>query len=517
MQNSILQLNDISKVYPGTIALESVNLTVRKGEVHGIIGKNGAGKSTLVSIIAGIISPTTGEIVIGEKRFKTLSRNNARDQLISIVTQEPQVIRDCTIAENLFMPDYACNGFFINWSKINSMAQSILHQAGLNMDASMHAGDLSISEQQLLLVVKACYVEKSQIIILDEVSASLTQDDEKLLYEIIQKRKSEGCTIIYISHRTDELLAVCDRVTVIRDGKAVTTKECNCLSKKELSHLIVGDGYTSVSAVNDEELTQEKTQEVVLKVNNLTKYGQYQDISFSLKKGEILGFAGLRGSGRTEIFKGIVGIDQADDGDVTINHKTKRFKNPAEAFNSRILYLPEDRDKEGLINCLSVRENLTLNILPDISHNTVIKAARENDCVARLIDMLDIKTSSPEQEVNQLSGGNKQKVIVGKIMAAEPLVCILDEPTRGVDIAAKEGILSIIKNSMRKHSSVIITSPGIEDLVEVCDRILVLYQGEIVAEFTAEEFDEKVIYHAQQGERKVANAPKVENRNVFIR
>ncbi|TWH46251.1 sugar ABC transporter ATP-binding protein [Sporomusa sp. KB1] len=511
MQSSILQLKDISKVYPGTIALESVNLAVRKGEVHGIIGKNGAGKSTLVSIIAGIIAPTTGDIVIGDKSFKTLSRNNARDQLISIVTQEPQVIRDCTIAENLFMPDYASKGFFINWNKINSMAQTIISKAGLNIDASMNAGDLSISEQQLLLVVKACYVEKSQIIILDEVSASLTQDDEKLLYEIIQKRKSEGCTIIYISHRTDELLNVCDRVTVIRDGKAVTTKECAQLSKKELSHLIVGDGYTSTAVTNDLPVAQGKSEEVVFKVNNLTKYGQYQDISFSLKKGEILGFAGLRGSGRTEIFKGIVGIDPADDGSITIKNETRRFKSPAEAFKSRVLYLPEDRDKEGLINCLSVRENLTLNILPRISHNTVIKPASENDCVAGLIDMLDIKTFSPEQEVNELSGGNKQKVIVGKIMAAEPLVCILDEPTRGVDIAAKEGILSIIKNRMSKYSSVIITSPGIEDLVEICDRILVLYQGNIIAEFTAEEFDEKVIYHAQQGERKVVDAPEMEN------
>jgi len=515
MENNILQLKNISKVYPGTIALENVNLSVRKGEVHGIIGKNGAGKSTLVSIIAGVISPTGGDIIIGNKTFKTLSRNNARDQLISIVTQEPQVIKECTIAENLFMPDYASSGFFINWDRIKSQAQSIISQAGLHMDAGMNAGDLSISEQQLLLVIKACYVEKSQIIILDEVSASLTQDDENLLYEIIQKRKSEGCTILYISHRTDELLNVCDRVTVIRDGNAVTTKDCATLSKVELSHLIVGDGYTSASETAGLPEAGEKTEEVILRVNNLTKYGQYEDISFCLKKGEILGFAGLRGSGRTEIFKGIVGIDPADDGSITINNETKKLTSPVEAFQSRILYLPEDRDKEGLINCLSVRENLTLNILPRISRNTIIKPAKEKDYVTRFIELLNIKTASPEQTVDELSGGNKQKVVVGKIMAAEPLVCILDEPTRGVDIAAKEGILSIIKTTMRKSSSVIITSPGIEDLIEVCDRILVLYQGRIVAEFAAEEFDEKVIYHAQQEERKVANAAEIQNRDFL--
>lgn len=499
--SNILELKDISKVYPGTIALESVNLTVCKGEVHGIIGKNGAGKSTLVSIIAGIISPTKGEIIVGGRSFKTLSRNNARDQLISIVTQEPQVIRDCTIAENLFMPDYVSQGMFINWNKLNTQAQQIINQAGLHMDASMQAGDLSISEQQLLLVVKACYVEQAQIIILDEVSASLTQDDEKLLYGIIQKRKSEGCTIIYISHRTDELLNVCDRVTVIRDGRAVTTRECAQLDKQELSNLIVGEGYTGTAAVH--EPAAAKSSEVVFTVNNLTKYGQYQDISFSLKKGEILGFAGLRGSGRTEIFKGIVGIDPADTGTISLNKEIKRFTSPVEAASSKILYLPEDRDKEGLITGLSVRENLTLNILPRISSNSIVRSDRENACVDELIKLLDIKTASPEQEVNELSGGNKQKVIVGRIMAAEPLVCILDEPTRGVDIAAKEGILAIIKNRLSQNTSVIITSPGIEDLVEVCDRILVLYQGKIIAEYLVDEFDEKVIYHAQQGERKV--------------
>lgn len=511
MQPSILQLKDISKVYPGTIALESVNLDVHKGEVHGLIGKNGAGKSTLVGIIAGIISPTKGEIILGSKSYKTLSRSNAREQLISIVTQEPQVIRECTVAENLFLPDYSGSAFFINWNKVNAMAREVLDKAGLTIDVSLNAGDLSISEQQLLLVAKACYVEKSQIIILDEVSASLTQDDEKLLYEIIQRRKAEGCTIIYISHRTDELLKVCDRVTVIRDGKSVTTRECDQLSKIELSHLIVGDESASAALDGDKNFVREKSGEVVLTVNKLTKYGQYQDISFSLRKGEILGFAGLRGSGRTEIFKGIVGIDPVDDGFITIKEQAKRFKNPAEAFKSQILYLPEDRDQDGLINCLSVRENLTLNILPRISNNAVIKSASELDCVGKLIDLLSIKTSSFEQEVNQLSGGNKQKVIIGKLMAAKPNVCILDEPTRGVDIAAKESILSIIKNRMSQYSSVIITSPGIEDLVDVCDRILVLYQGKIIAEYSAEEFDEKEIYHAQQGERKILNAPEVEN------
>jgi ABC-type sugar transport system ATPase subunit len=495
-----LKLQDISKIYPGTVALHKVNIEVRKGEVHGIIGRNGAGKSTLVEIIAGIISPTEGQIIFGDKGYDSLSRIGAKKKKIAFVPQEPQLILDFSVAENLFISDYARMGRLINWPELYANAEQVVIKAGLNMNVRIKAGDLSISEQQLLLVIKACYVEEAQIIILDEASASLSQKDEDILYRIIQERKKEGNTILFISHRAEELLKVCDRVTVLRDGHSITTKECTDLDKDTLSALIVGE-ETEKEIYSSAALSPalKEMGDTVLTVENLTKVGVYHNISFDLKKGEILGLAGLRGSGRTEIFKGITGIDHPDQGHIYVNGKKRRFAAPSEALKEGIVYLPEDREKEGLIKILSVRENLILNSLNKITSGLIVNSKKEKEIVTNLITNLDIKTASPEQEVSQLSGGNKQKVVVGKISAAQPHVFLLDEPTKGVDISAKQGILNIVKNNLSKDAGVVITSPGLEDLISVCDRILIIFKGRITGEFLRSEFREGDLYLAIQG------------------
>ena len=277
-EQTMFSMRGISKIYPGTIALHHVSLEVKKGEVHGIIGKNGAGKSTLVGIIAGMITPSQGEISLAGRIFETLNRIDSKKLGISIVPQEPQVILDATIAENLFIPDYVTKGRFIDWPGLNRQAGEILHQAGLDIDARAKAGDLSMSEQQLLLVVKACYVEKSKIIILDEASASLTTKDQKILYGIIKERKAKGNTIIFISHRTDELLEVCDRVTVLRDGRSITTANCADLDKAKLSALIVGEDsnfcdYQFEKTAAGKVFTE---QEMVMSVENLSRVGVFQ-------------------------------------------------------------------------------------------------------------------------------------------------------------------------------------------------------------------------------------------------
>ncbi len=501
----VLRLRDISKIYPGTVALYKINLDVRKGEVHGIIGKNGAGKSTLVGIIAGIIEPTEGEMYIEDRKFTAFSRVIAKRERIAIVPQEPQVILDFTVAENLFIADYICRSRFVNWREVYSRAEQIIKKAGLNINVRAKARDLSISEQQLLLVLKACYVENAQVIILDEASASLSQEDEKILYKIIAERKKEGNTIIFISHRTDELLQVCDRVTVIRDGRSVATQHCCYLNKEKLSSLIVGEEFNLKKINSDSKsmnLHKDEADEVVLAVENLTRFGVYQNVTFELKRGEILGLAGLRGSGRTEILKGIAGIEPVDGGWVRAGNAKRCFKNPSQALKNGIVYLPEDREREGLINNLSVRENLILNSLHKVKNGTFINKKMENIFVSTLIDILGIKTASVEQEVSQLSGGNKQKVVVGRISAAVPEVFLLDEPTKGIDIFAREGILKIIKENLSKSAGILLTSPGLEDLMIICDRILILYEGEIVGQFLKEEFNEADLYMAVQGVKK---------------
>lgn len=493
----MLQIRDLSKVYPGTVALHKVNITVKKGEVHGIIGKNGAGKSTLVGIIAGIVTPTEGDITMAGETFKSLSRINAKKKNIAIVPQEPQVIQDFTVAENLFLPDYGTG--FVHWNHLYARAAQVLKKAKLSIDVRMKAGDLSISEQQLLLVVKACYVENARLIILDEASASLAENDEKLLYEMIEERKRAGNTILFISHRTEELLKVCDRVTVLRNGKSVTTADCCRLDEEKLSALIVGEDSSLRKTDRSFNRPSCTGTETLLAVRDLTLYGAFKKINFQVRKDEIVGLAGLRGSGRTEILKAIAGIDPADEGTVTVNNREQRFSSPWQAYGEGIAYLPEDREKEGLIRMLSVRENLTLNSLEQISRGFVLSQRRETTLVQKLIAALGIKTASPEQEVSQLSGGNKQKVVVGKVWAAGTRVLLLDEPTRGIDIAAKESILRTIDGELRQGRSIIITSPGLEDLMLICDRILALYKGEIIDEFSRAEFDEEALYVAIQG------------------
>lgn len=492
------ELKHITKLYAGTVALDNVNLSVNKGEVHGLIGKNGAGKSTLVGIISGIISPSKGEMIINGNLYHSLTPITAKNLNISIITQEPQVIDESSVTENLFMPAYSDNKGMIHWNSMHEKAKGILKASGFNIEPYLKVKDLSISEKQLLLVIKACYVENAEIIIMDEVSASLNQKDQKILYDIIDDRIKAGKTIIFISHHTEELLDVCDRVTVIRDGHSVGCLSVSDLDKRSLAALIVGNTNYDAMIMEDKANMIEPT--VAFELKDYTCYGKFKNINLSIHKGEVVGLAGLRGSGRTELFKSIVGIEKSDKGSIFLNGALKKYNSPIEANNDGIVYLPEERENEGLISISSIKKNLTMKILPEVSKNNIISNVLEKMRSDQLIKTLDIKAFSRDQEIQQLSGGNKQKVLVGKYLACEPLVCLLDEPTRGVDIEAKESILFTINEEMRKKSCVLITSPGLEDLIKICDRILVLYQGEIIEQFIRKEFNEEIIYRSVQGE-----------------
>ncbi|MDX9872209.1 MAG: sugar ABC transporter ATP-binding protein [Clostridia bacterium] len=500
--DSILKLKDITKIYPGTVALQKVDMEIRHGEVHGIIGKNGAGKSTLVGIISGITTPSGGSMYLRDRKIAHLSRLDAKREKIAIVPQEPQVISDLTVAENLFLGDYPHRGPLVDWRAMYRSAQEILDKAGLNINAWAKAGELSISEQQLMLLLKACYVERADLIILDEASASLSQDDEKIYYALIAEQKNSGKTIIVISHRTEEILQVCDRVTVIRDGCSVATVDCSGLDKRMFSALIVGEESAGVNSVFS-RCHFGGAGETALSVRDFTRLGYFEEISLTLKKGEVVGLAGLRGSGRTELFKAIAGIDPFDAGTLDIAGCPGIPSSPSQALERGLVYLTEDREKEGLIAGLSVRENMVLNSLRKISRLTFIDRKKERDLTGRLLETFEILAASPEQEVNQLSGGNKQKVVVSRISAFGPQVFLLDEPTRGIDIAAKDSILRLIRENLAQDAGVMMTSPGLDDLLLICDRILVLYKGRIMAEFAREAFHEGKIFQTMQGDLAV--------------
>jgi ABC-type sugar transport system ATPase subunit len=522
----VLRLDGVTKLYPGSIALYNARMDVRKGEVHGIIGKNGAGKSTLVNVISGITAPTAGEIRLDGELFHSLTRQRARRAGIAIVTQEPEVVPDFTVAENLFFPDYFRGaGGRIRWRSMGDEAGRIMEKARLKVSALAKMSDLPLSEQQLVLVAKAFYVERAGIVILDEVTASLSSRDSSFLYEIIDMQKREGKSVLFISHHMGEILEVCDRVTVLRDGRTVATETREALDRDRLSRFIVGEGAPAArqpdpasgpaggkaaaegaGAVEASRGSREGASggdafgsSPVLELEGLTRAGAFESVSLVLRRGEVLGVAGLRGSGRTELLKAIAGIDRADGGTIAVGGRRRVFRSPSEAFAGGVVYLPENRDKEGLIEIQSVRANLSLSSLRSLTRGVFIDRREERRVAGGLIDTLSIMTPSPEQEVRNLSGGNRQKVVVGKIFASKPLVYLLDEPTRGIDISAKKSILRTIRERLADGSGVIMTAPGIEDLLDVCDRILVLYGGRIVSEFTRGEFSEKRLYLAVHG------------------
>lgn len=509
--DTILEVRSLLKVFPGTIALENVNIKLRSGEVHGIVGKNGAGKSTLVNILSGIIPPSDGKIIFKgyEKEYIFLTPKKAKKEGIIIVTQKPEVIPDFNIVQNLFLPQYRETKIkTLKWKEMFFRAKKVFEKAGFDIDLTRKMSDLTLSEQQLFLVLKAFYIDNQNIVLLDEVTNSFSKKEQDFFFELINEQKKSGKSIIFISHRIDEVLSICDRVTVMRDGKVVLTAKRSSLNKEKICSLIVGEeNYNqfyetdaSFSIQKSREGAQNKQENTVLTVEGLTREGFFKEINFTLKMGEILGLAGLVGSGRTEILKAISGIEPAEKGWVILEGVAKKkFLNSWDAIQNGIVYLTENRDEDGLVNILSVRKNLTLSYLVSLAKDFLIKRRKEEDLSKELIDRFEIVTASSEEEVQNLSGGNRQKVLFGRVTSTKAKVFLLDEPIKGIDIASKEVILRAIRERLSVSAGVIVTSPGIDDLLSVCDRILVLFEGKITCEFKREEFNELEIFQSVQG------------------
>ncbi len=502
----ILSLTGISKIYPGTVALQDVTLEITRGETHGIIGKNGAGKTTLVGIVAGLIRPSAGTFRINGHGYARLTRIGARSAGVAIVPQEPQLVQEATVAENLFMPEYVRRGggALVDWPAMHRAASDILRSAGLAIDPRSKAADLGIGLQQILLMIKASYVERAEIIILDEAFASLSQREEQLFYRLIRERKQQGCTILHISHRIDELLEVCDRMTVLRDGHSICTVERNEVDHNSLASLIVGENSTLnedenayLHSTSDSE--QPATQEALLQVEGLTIAERIFDVGFTVRRNEILGIAGLIGSGRSTVLRSIFGLEALDEGRIVLGGTAFTPESPANSLRRGVVYLPEERDEEGLVTSLAVRSNLVLSALQRVSGRLLIDRSRETALAGSLAKQLALHFASFDQEVSELSGGNRQKVVVGKVLSTQPEVFLLDEPTKGIDIAAKATLLRIIREELRPNSAIVMSTPGLEDLISICDRIIVLHNGRVLDEFTSSEFNEERLYKAIQG------------------
>ena len=498
-------MKNIKKVFPGVVALEDINFELLSGEVHVLLGENGAGKSTLMKILSGIYEPTSGSIIFGEKEYTKLTPKDSAENKISIIYQELSVIDELSIAENIFvgkLPTKRKMGMrVIDYTYINQKTKELLKRVGLNRNPSTLVGDLPISEKQQVEIAKSL-ASDAKIIIMDEPTSSLTDEEVKHLFAIIKQLKSEGVGIVYISHKLKELKVIGDRVTILKDGKAVGTKEIKDVANTdELVSMMVGRQVQAKYL----QKTEDKASEVILKVESLTrKDKKVQDINFDLNKGEILGFAGLVGSGRTELMNAIYGTTPIKSGEITLFGKKLNIKNPYQAVKKGLAFITEDRRDSGFFHNFEIWK--MLSITPLLKKSKLggiwgqVNKRSEIDMANEQKNVLNVKASSVHQNITELSGGNQQKVIIGKWLAAKANLFIFDEPTRGIDIGAKSEIYQIMRKLAEEGKGILMISSELPELLAVCDRIAVFHEGKIVRIFSNEEAtEEKIILAATAG------------------
>ena len=491
-----LRMEGISKSYSGVPALSNVRLQVARGEVHALMGENGAGKSTLMKILSGIVQRDAGDILLEGKPADLKSPKAALDLGISMIHQELNPVRGMTVSENIFLGKEPCYNFtpVVNRRKQRELTRTLFHELDVAMDPDRKMAELSVAEMQLVEIVKAMSYQ-SRVIIMDEPTSAITGREVARLFDIIRGLKAKGIAIIYISHKMDEIFQIADTITVLRDGQYIDTRPARDLDMDTLVKLMVGrkisELFPKVNAAKGD---------VALEVEGLTKRGLFQDISFKVRKGEIFGVAGLMGAGRTDVMETIFGLRRVDAGCVRVYGHETRIRSPAEAIRHRLALITEDRQLKGLNLKASVRDNITLAQLKNFSRfGQVLQFQKENSTVDAEIEKLRIKTRHRSQVVKTLSGGNQQKVVLAKWLLTEPEIIILDEPTRGIDIGAKAEIYKLIAQLAEQGRAVIMISSELEEILGLCDRVMVLYHGKIAAEFERREFNQENIIKAAMG------------------
>lgn len=490
----ILKMEGITKDFPGVRALDGVNFELKKAEVHILLGENGAGKSTLVKIISGAYQKTKGEVSLFGQPGEIKNPHHAQELGISIIYQEFNLVPHLTVGENIFLGrEPAISPGVIDQKRIFQEADKILRELEVDIEPTSKVKSLGVAEQQMVEVAKALSL-KAKIMIMDEPTSALTEPEIKELFSIIRKLKSKEVSIIYISHRLEELFEIGDRVTVLRDGKYVATRNIKGTTRPELIRMMVGRELKEQFPTKKAEVGEE-----ILKVNKLNRRGVLRDISFSLHKGEILGIAGLLGSGRTELARVIFGVDKADSGQIYLDRQPVRINSPRRAINLGMGFLTEDRKSEGLVLILSVKDNMSLPSIERLSSFSIINRRREHALVNRYVKELRIKTPSLQEKVVYLSGGNQQKVVLTKWLCTQAKIFIFDEPTRGIDVGAKAEIYQLMNKLASQGVAIIMISSELPEVLGMSDRILVMHKGTITGEFKKEEATQEKILHCALG------------------
>ncbi|MCY8463203.1 sugar ABC transporter ATP-binding protein [Bacillus atrophaeus] len=477
-----IDMNDIHKAFGKNQVLSGVSFNLKPGEVHALMGENGAGKSTLMNLLTGLHGLDKGSIRINGKETYFSNPKEAEQNGIAFIHQELNIWPEMTVLENLFIGKEMTSKLgILNTKKMKALAKKQFKKLSVSLSLDQEAGKCSVGQQQMIEIAKAL-MTKAEVIIMDEPTAALTEREINKLFEVIASLKKDGVSIVYISHRMEEIFSICDRITIMRDGKTVDTTNISETSFDEVVKKMVGRELTDRYPQRRPELG-----DIVLEVRDASKKGSFEHVSFHVRSGEIVGVSGLMGAGRTEIMRALFGIDRLDSGEIWLAGKKTNIKNPNDAVKKGLGFITENRKDEGLLLDTSIRENIALPSLTSFSPKGVIDQKREASFVELLINRLTIKTASPETHARNLSGGNQQKVVIAKWIGIGPKVLILDEPTRGVDVGAKREIYTLMNELTDRGVAIIMVSSELPEIIGMSDRIIVVHEGKISGEVASRE------------------------------
>ncbi|MDK8643192.1 sugar ABC transporter ATP-binding protein [Niallia taxi] len=491
-----ITMENIHKAFGTNQVLTGVDFDLLDGEVHALMGENGAGKSTMMNVLTGLHARDNGKITIDGKETYFKNPKEAEQSGVTFIHQELNIWPDMTVLENLFIGKERKNTFgFLKTAEMKALANKQFERLSVSIPLDKEAGSCSVGEQQMIEIAKALMTE-AKVIIMDEPTAALTEREISKLFDVISSLKKEGVSIVYISHRMEEIFSICDRITVMRDGKTVDTKAIAATNFDEVVRKMVGRELTDRFPTRNQSLG-----ETVLEVKGLTKSGHFEDINFSVRAGEIVGVSGLMGAGRTEIMRTIFGLDSGESGEIWLNGKKVHIKTPVQAVKLGIGFITEDRKDEGLILDFSIKDNIVLPTLASFAPKGIIREKSETDFVNMLIKRLTVKAESKDIAVGRLSGGNQQKVVIAKWVGIGPKLLILDEPTRGVDVGAKREIYQLMNELTERGVAIIMVSSELPEILGMSDRILVVHEGKVNGELLKENAtQEKIMTLATGGQ-----------------
>lgn len=490
----LVELRGVSRSYGGVRAVADVSFGVHPGTIHALVGENGAGKSTLVKILTGIVHPDDGDVIVDGEARRIADPQAAHRLGIVAMYQEPTVFPDLTVAENVFAGRRPRTPLrTVAWGAMRSQAARILEELGAEIPPDTPVRGLGVADRQLLEIAKAL-LSSARLLIMDEPTAALSPHEVDNLFATVRRLRDRGVAIIFISHRLEEVTAVADTVTVLRDGRHIATKPAANVSHGEIVRLMVGRSLEALFPKEEAEIG-----DVVLRAKGLRQRGVFSDISFELRRGEIVGLAGFVGSGRTEVARSIFGIDRIDSGELWIGGRRFRPRSPRAALRRGLAYLPEDRLQQGLVQSMSISSNTSMAVLPRLTPGGILQPWRERALARRFMEQLSIKATSSAQIVESLSGGNQQKVVLSKWLAAEPRVLILDEPTHGVDVGTKADVHRAISHLAASGLTILMISSELPEILGMSDRVLVMREGRLVADISREEATEERIIEAASG------------------